>query len=77
IAIMDAIRPEAAAAIQQLHQLGIKTAMITGDHILTAHHVANALSIDVVYAQTQPGDKAQIIKQLQANYGTVAFVGDG
>ena len=77
LAVEDAIRPEAATAIQQLHHQGIKTAMITGDHTLTAHHVAKQLNIDLVYAQTQPSDKAKIIQQLQSNYGLSAFVGDG
>lgn len=76
-AIVDAIRPEAKEAIDQLHAQGIKTAMITGDHTLTAHHVAEELGIDVVYAQTQPSDKAKIVLQLQTNYGKTAFVGDG
>lgn len=77
LAVMDALRPEAIEAIEQLHAQGIKTAMITGDHTLTAHHVAEQLNIDVVYAQTEPGDKAKIVAQLQANYGKTAFVGDG
>lgn len=77
LAIVDAIRPEAKEAIAQLHTQGIKTAMITGDHTLTAHHVAKELGIDVVYAQTEPSDKAKIVQQLQTNYGKVAFVGDG
>lgn len=77
LAIVDAIRPEAKEAIDQLHAQGIKTAMITGDHTLTAHHVAEELGIDVVYAQTQPSDKAKIVQQLQVNHGKTAFVGDG
>lgn len=77
LAIVDAVRPEAKEAIDQLHTQGIKTAMITGDHTLTADYVAKQLGIDVVYAQTQPGDKAKIVQQLQSHYGKTAFVGDG
>lgn len=77
LAIVDALRPEAHTAIEQLHAQGIKTAMITGDHTLTAHYVAKELGIDVVYAQTEPSDKAKIVQQLQTNYGKIAFVGDG
>lgn len=77
LAVVDALRPEAVEAIAQLHAQGIKTAMITGDHTLTAHYVAEQLNIDVVYAQTQPGDKAKIVQQLQQHYGKTAFVGDG
>lgn len=77
LAIMDAIRPEAKDAIAALHAQHIKTAMITGDHQLTAEHVAKELGIDVVHAQTQPSDKANIVQQLQKDYGHTAFVGDG
>ncbi|PSF39569.1 heavy metal translocating P-type ATPase [Aphanothece hegewaldii CCALA 016] len=78
IAIADTVRPTAAKAIVHLKQLGISTiAMLTGDNEQTAHSIAYSLGINRIYAGLLPEDKAQVIRQLQKQYTTVAMVGDG
>lgn len=77
VAVADVVKPDSAEAIQKLHQMGIKTVMLTGDNHLTARAIAKAVNIDEVVAQVLPGDKAQQIKRLQGNGGRVAMVGDG
>lgn len=76
-AVADQIRPSAAKAIQNLHRLDLQTAMITGDHQASADHVARKLGIDMVFAQTLPENKAEILRKLQASTGKLGFVGDG
>lgn len=77
LAVADAIKPSARAALDALHALGLKTAMITGDNALTAQAVAQTLGIDEVHAQTLPGHKVERLEILRQTYGPVAFVGDG
>jgi P-type Cu2+ transporter len=77
IAIADAIRPTSRAAIDALHQGGIKVAMITGDNRPTAERVAADLGIDIVLADVLPGQKAEQVKLLQAQGHKVGMVGDG
>jgi Cu+-exporting ATPase len=76
-AVSDPIKPGSAAAVQALHALGVKTAMITGDNRRTAAAVAAALGIDHVQAETAPADKAAAVETLRRTAGPVAFVGDG
>src|SRR5262249_57738691 len=76
-AIADAIRPESYEAVEQLHQEGIEVAMLTGDSEAVARSVAKELGIDTVFAQVLPEDKAEKIKELQAQGKRVAMVGDG
>src|SRR5690606_8846452 len=64
-------------AIAALHALGLKVAMITGDNARTAHAIAQRLGIDEVVAEVLPQGKVQAVKQLRAEHGVVAFVGDG
>ncbi len=73
----DVIKPEAKTAITALHQLNVRTIMLTGDNIHSANTIAKELSIDEVFAQITPEVKADKIYQLQKNYGKVAMVGDG
>ena len=77
LAVEDEIRPESAEAIQQLHAMGLKVAMITGDSQVVADSVARRLGIDEVAAQVLPADKAEAIKRFQAGGRKVAMVGDG
>ncbi|HWM48252.1 MAG TPA: heavy metal translocating P-type ATPase [Xanthobacteraceae bacterium] len=76
-AIADAIRPESYEAVERLHQEGIEVAMLTGDSEAVAKSVAKELRIDTVFAQVLPEDKAEKIKELQAQGKRVAMVGDG
>ncbi len=77
IAISDAVKASSAATIAQLHDAGLKTAMITGDRAETAQAVAAGLGIDRVVAGVLPDAKQATIADLQAEGLRVAFVGDG
>jgi Cu2+-exporting ATPase len=77
IALEDEIRPESAEAVAELHRLGIRVAMITGDSQAVADTVARRLRIDEVAAQVLPADKAAAVARFQAGGRRVAFVGDG
>jgi P-type Cu+ transporter len=76
LAFGDAIKPEARAAIDGLHSLGINTVMITGDNAGSANAVATKLGISQVIANVLPADKAAAISQLKTDGQTVAMVGD-
>ncbi len=77
LAVEDEIRPESAEAIERLHAMGLKVAMITGDAQAVADSVARRLGIDAVAAQVLPADKADAVKRFQAGGRKVAMVGDG
>jgi Cu2+-exporting ATPase len=77
LAVEDEIRPESAEAIERLHTMGIKVAMITGDSQVVAESVARRLGIDEVAAQVLPADKAEAVKRFQVGGRKVAMVGDG
>jgi len=77
IAIEDEVRPESKAAIDALHALGIRVAMITGDSQAVADSVARRLGVDEVAAQVLPADKAAAVARFQEGGRTVAMVGDG
>ncbi|MEO8208444.1 MAG: heavy metal translocating P-type ATPase, partial [Chloroflexota bacterium] len=77
LAVEDEIRPESKEAVERLHALGLKVAMITGDAQAVADSVARRLGIDEVAAQVLPADKADAVKRFQAGGRKVAMVGDG
>lgn len=77
IAVADAVKNTSAQAIKELHQLGIKTVMITGDNSLTANSIANLVGIDEVYANMLPENKLATIDKLIDQYQFVGMVGDG
>ena len=76
-AVEDDIRPESKEAVTELHRLGIRVAMITGDSKTVADSVARRIGIDEVAAEVLPADKASAVKQFQAGGRRVAMVGDG
>jgi len=76
-AVEDEIRPESNEAIKELHRLGIRVAMITGDSKTVADSVAKRIGIDDVAAEVLPADKASAVKRFQAGGKSVAMVGDG
>ena len=76
IAVRDELRPEAPEVIRQLHELGITTAMLTGDNSRTATAVAEAAGITVVHADLLPEDKARLLSELSGGR-PIAMVGDG
>lgn len=77
MAVSDPIKPTTPAAIQALHRLGMKVAMITGDNAETARAIARGLHIDDVTAEVLPDGKVEALKLLRQRFGSVAFVGDG
>ena len=77
VAVEDEIRPESREAIERLHALGVRVAMITGDSQAVADSVAARLGIDEVAAQVLPGDKAAAVRHFQVGGRRVAMVGDG
>jgi Cu+-exporting ATPase len=76
-AVADPIKPTTRAAIDALHALGLKVAMITGDNRRTAEAIARQLGVDEVVAEVLPGGKVEAVKRLKAEHGTLAYVGDG
>jgi Cu2+-exporting ATPase len=77
IALADAVRATAAAAVAAMHEAGIEVIMLTGDNEATARRIASQLNIDTVIAEVLPGDKTAKIAELQAAGKRVAMVGDG
>lgn len=77
IALADVIRDEAKSTIAALKEIGIQTAMITGDSADVASYVAEQIGIDQLFAEVRPEDKAGKVKQLQKQGLRVAMVGDG
>lgn len=77
IAVADTIKEDSAKAVEKLHQMGIKVAMITGDNEKTALAIAKQVGIDIVRADVLPSEKSQVIKDLQDQGEFVAMVGDG
>lgn len=77
IAVADTVRETSREAIRQLHQLGIQTAILTGDNVTTAAAIARQVSIDDVRGNLLPEDKLAAVKDQLARFGTVGMVGDG
>lgn len=77
LALKDQIRPEAKEVMEELNRLGIKTAMLTGDHEDTAQAIAKEAGMTTVVAECLPDQKVNEIKRLKEEFGTIAMVGDG
>jgi Cu2+-exporting ATPase len=77
IAIADAPRPTAAAMVKKMRARSVEVAMLTGDNLATAERIARELGISIVIADVLPGQKADKIKELQAQGKKVGMVGDG
>jgi Cu+-exporting ATPase len=77
IGVADPIKTSTAEAIRDLHAENIEIVMLTGDSHVTANAVARKLGIDQVHAEVLPEQKAEIVKQLQADDHIVAMAGDG
>ena len=77
IALADIIREESLHALKNLHDLGIKSMMLTGDAKAVAEAVTKQLNMDDFFAEVLPHEKSEKIKQVKARGFTVAMVGDG
>ncbi len=77
LGVIDPIKETTIQAIKALKKIGIKVVMITGDNQKTAEVVAKKVGIDVFFADTLPGKKAEIVKQMQSEGRFVAMAGDG
>jgi Cu2+-exporting ATPase len=77
LALEDRLRPEAREAVERLHDLRIRVAMITGDAQQVADAAATDLGIDEVFAEVLPEDKERHVRELQERGHRVAMVGDG
>lgn len=77
LGLADTVREQSKQTIKTLKEMGIKTAMITGDSDEVAAYVASQLGLDQYFSEVRPEDKAAKAKELQKNGQQVAFVGDG
>ena len=77
VAVADPIKETTAGAIKDLHRLGLRVIMATGDNQKTAEAVAQKLGIDEVHAGVLPEDKKALVDQLRASGAKIAMAGDG
>ncbi len=77
IEIHASLRDEAAKTIAQLHAQGYQVCIISGDHEQPTRHLSQRLGVDRYFAETLPGNKAELIRAMQKEGHTVCYVGDG
>jgi Cu+-exporting ATPase len=75
--VADTVKPTSAEAVGQLKEIGLRPVLLTGDNETTARAVAAEVGIDEVIAEVLPGDKAEVVRRLQAEGRVVVMVGDG
>lgn len=75
--VMDTLKESSVKAIRQLHDLGLKVVMLTGDNESTAQAIAHEAGVDTVFANLLPAGKTDKIKALQAEGHQCAMLGDG
>jgi Cu+-exporting ATPase len=77
IRLADQIKPDSAGAVKELHGLGLRTVLLTGDNETTARAIAREAGIDDVRADVRPAGKVDLVRELQGRGSRVAMVGDG
>ena len=77
LGIADPIKPTSTEAVGELHKMGLKIIMCTGDNVRTAESVARELGIDEFKAEVMPEEKINIVKKLKSHGAIVAMAGDG
>ncbi len=77
IALSDVLRPDAVHMIAAIHDIGVKTVLLTGDTKVTASHIAQKTNISEVQADCLPETKLELIRSFQSNKEPVCMVGDG
>ena len=77
IAVADMLKPDSRQAIQELHALGLKVVMLTGDNVATARSIASQVGVEHIFAEVRPEEKSSKIKELQHQGESVGMVGDG
>ena len=77
IGVADTVKDGSIEAIESLHRMGLKVAMVTGDNQRTAESIAHQVGVDTVLAEILPGEKAAQVSKLQEEGQVVAMVGDG
>jgi Cu+-exporting ATPase len=77
VAVADTLKDDSVAAIRALHEMGLQSAMITGDNQRTAEAIGRVVGIDHVLAEVLPDGKVTEIQKLQDRFGLVGMVGDG
>jgi len=77
IGVADTLKADTSSAVEALHDMGLKTVMITGDNSVTAGAVARKCGIDETISDVLPKEKAEQVRSIRKKYGKVAMVGDG
>jgi Cu+-exporting ATPase len=77
LAVADPIKRDSVAAVQRLHDRGLRVVLLTGDNRATAEAIAAQAGIDEVIAEVLPDDKAEQVRALQGRGEVVGMVGDG
>lgn len=77
IALADTLRDTAKQSLNSLRELGIQTALLTGDNKITAEFFADQAGMDIIHAELLPEEKVQKVQEMQANGKIVCMIGDG
>lgn len=77
IGIADRVREEASGVVRELRELGVETAMLTGDNRATAAGIASVTGVTDVHSELLPDGKVRVLEEMVRTYGNVAMVGDG